>query len=407
MIPLGLTNAQQNELVRTLLSSHSINITVQVLNMAGERLSDISNRLMSGQVDIDGRAEITRSAKLAFLDVGKTLSFDSEAPDDTALYMDRMLRIIYGVKVPSLGWVDIPVFTGPITALDRSDNFVNVECQGKEALCMGQAWSPLTLKKGMRKAAAIETILRRRAGETKFSFPEFPARLGKDLALGRESVPWAMAKRVARSHNKHLFYDGRGVARLRNNPTNPSFIFDHGDGGSILTQPTLAYKMSDEFANIVWVKGGIPKGAKKAISYWFAAPTNHPLSPERLGRNGVPRYLLEVIEETAIRTLAEAEELAQDRLEDHLLQTVEVAFDSLPIPFLEPNDAARVETSEFASTFRIQQISLPLITGDPMTVGYMKRFPMRRRNGETVPIKLRRGRVIVPAEKTKKAVKKK
>lgn len=377
MIPLGLSGAQHAKFNATLADTHSIAVRVQVLNLAGDRLSDVSDRLLDGQVNVDADADITRTCSLSLLDPNRRLHFDSDSPSDGALYLDRMVRVVYAVKVPTVGWVSCPVFTGPVTKLDREDAVVTVEASGKEVFAMGACWRPMTLKKGHNRIDAIRTILKERAGETRFSFPEGSARLPKDFALGRETVPWLAARRLARGIDKQLFYDGRGVARLRNHPEHVTFRFEAGDGGMVLTEPQVAYT-TDEVKNIVWVRGGTPKGKKRAVSYWKAAPRSHPLSPVRLGRNGVPRYLLEVIDDGHIRSVTEAKRVAESKLKQLLLEQVEVNFDALPNPQLDPMDLVRVKTDEFGMTFRLKQFSLPLGTGDAMSLGYVKRVSVDR-----------------------------
>jgi hypothetical protein len=283
------------------------------------------------------------------------------------------------VKDPTLGWVDIPVFTGPVSKMDRTDDVVSLEAQGKEALAMGAGWTPMTFKRGYNKVEVIEEVMRKRAGETKFSLVERNARLPRDLSLGRMSVPWQVARSVARSMDLQLFYDGRGTLRLRKIPAKPSFLINSGDGGVITSDPQIAYT-SENLVNLVWVKGGVPKGGRQAVSHWRAAPRSHPLSPQRLGRNGVPRYLVEVIDNDSIRTLKEAKALAATRLESRLLQHVDVAVDTLPLPHLEPMDMLRVSTSEFAMSFRLRQASIPLTSAGQMSLGYLKRVSINRRN---------------------------
>jgi hypothetical protein len=376
VIPLGLSAAAHADLHTTLRATHSINITVQIMDLNGAILGDVSGRLLSGQVNIDRSADITRSCTLSLLDPRRSLNFDSDSPDDGALYVDRMVRVIYSVKVGT-DWVDIPVFTGPISKVDRTDDVVNVEAQGKEALAMGQAWRTRTFKRGALRVNVVRDILEDLAGETRFSFPDHSARLAKDFSIGRENVPWNMARAMAASMAMQLFYDGRGVARLRRLPASSSYNFSHGDNGSVVTAPQITYSLED-LKNIILVKGA------GKISEAVAAPYTHPLSPQRLGRKKadgtlVPRYYLEVIEDTAIRTRSEARQVGRDRLNDALLAAVDVAFDSLPIPHIEPGDLMRLVTDEFATTFRLNSASIPLVVGEPMSVGYLRRVSVNKR----------------------------
>ncbi|MFE9497261.1 hypothetical protein [Streptomyces collinus] len=341
-------------------------------------MADLSSRLLEGQVNVDYTADVTRSCTLQLLDPNRTLSFETDSADEGAIYMDRMIRIIYSVKVPQMNdWVDIPVFCGPVISMDRDDSVINVEAQGKETLAKGAAWRTFTRKKNTNKGNVIKDILEDLTGENKFDFPSVTNKLSADYSLGRESIPWDAAKSIASGISRQLYYDGRGYAKMRSLPGTPVFTFKDGDGGTVTSVPQISYD-SSEMKNIILVKGGVPKGSKTAISVYVAADKSHPLSPYKLGRNGVPRYLLEVIEDDSIRSKTEAEEKAGNTLNDRLLQTVDVSFDAMPIPHLEPGDMVRIQTDEYATTFRLYTFSIPLVVGNSMSVGYHKDMSVRK-----------------------------
>lgn len=388
MIPLGLTATQQGWLHATLAGSHSVNVTVQLLTLSGARVADLSNRLLEGQVNVDYTADVTRNCTMQLLDPDRTLSFESDSADEGAIYMDRMIRVIYSVKVPQMNtWVDIPVFCGPVIGMDRDDAVISLEAQGKENLAKGASNRTFTRKKNTNKGNVIRDVLKELSGEDKFDFPEVTNKLSADYSLGRESIPWDSAKSIASGISRQLFYDGRGYAKMRSLPGTPVFTFKSGDGGTVLSIPQISYD-SSEMKNAVRVKGGVPKGSKTAVDVTVAADKSHPLSPYRLGRNGVSRYLLEVIEDDTIRSTVEATEKAGTTLNDRLLQTVDVKFDAMPIPHLEPGDMVRIQTEEYATTFRLEQFSIPLVVGDtPMSVGYTKDFSVRKSAWKWAPKK--------------------
>jgi hypothetical protein len=365
MMPLGLSATDQQTLHATLTDSHSVMVTVKIRDLVGNVIGNVSDQVLSGQVNIDDTADVTRSLTLSLFDPHHSLHFDSSAPTDGALYLDRMVGVVYSVKpARSNTWTNIPVFLGPIASMDRTNDVVNLEAHGKEVLAMGAAWKTRTFKAGGLRGDAIRAILRDLAGESKFSFPDLTARLPADVSVGRESIPWEVARTLAKGMSMQLFYDGRGVAVLRPRSTTSVFTFQSGDGGSVLTEPQIAYS-SEELRNLVWVRG------EGTISVSRAAPASHPLSPQKLGRNGVPRYLLNAITDTNIRTIAEATTLAEATLADSLLNAITVSFDAMTIPHLEPNDMVRVTTGDFSNAFRIHQMAIPLVVGGNMTVGYL------------------------------------
>lgn len=381
MISLGLTAAQQQLLVQTLAGNHSVFVRVSITDFAGNRISEISDRMMSGQVDMDASQAVSRTCLLTMLDPAKSLSFDSDSPEDGALWHDRMIKVQYEVHGPLLAnWVSIPLFHGYIVKLSRDDAVVSIEAQGKELFGLDTvAWNPYTFKKGANRVQCIRDILTNDMGETKFTFPETSGRLPKDYSLGKETHPWHAARSLGTSENCALFYDGRGVAVLRRKTANPIFTFTDGDGGTITSSPKVAFS-SDGLKNVVWVKGGVPAGGKKAVEWTEAAPATNPMSPARLGRNGVPRYMLESITEDTLRTTAEAKALAQSTLAQALLQQVDVSFDAMVNPLLEEWDTVRIATDEFNTNFVLTKFTIPLVVDDSttMSIGYNKRVVVNK-----------------------------
>ena len=375
-----LSASDYNAFVAALADPHAIRVDVAVLTLDEEELSRITPDILDGQVDVDADADVTRSLTMTLLDPTHSLQLDSDSPDDGALYADRLIQVVYSVLVPSLAdRVDVEVFTGPIVAFQRAGDEVTLEAQGKESLAMGWIWRPLHIKKGARKVDAIRTILSERGGERRFDLPDLATRLPKPIGLGRAAAAWPRARAVARSMNRQLYYDGRGTCRLRIRPRRPVFTFRADDVGRLnITGPVTVTHDFTEVRNAVWIKGGRPKGEKKAVEAFAVAPKGHPLSPIRLGRTNadgdvVPRYLVEERSNDHIRSKAEAQRRAEALLDDVLLETLGVSFTALPVPHLDPLDVVRVVTGDFTANVRIRQFSLPLAASGQMTVGYIER----------------------------------
>jgi hypothetical protein len=375
VIPLGLSATELRALNTALTGHHSIRVRVGVRLLNGQTVNYLTANLLDGQVNVDTTAGgVNRSATLQLLDPDRNLPFDSDTPDDAALFLDRMVHIVYDVNV-SGAWTSVPVFTGPVSKLDRAGDVITVEAQGKEVLASGACWRPLAIPKGTLKTDAIRRILSERSGEAHFDIPDLPGRLPKPLSLTRESAPWPAAQGLATSLNRQLFYDGDGTCRLRRWPGTPLWTFKAAE--SMLSPLQIGY--SGDVVNTVYVVGATPKGAKKPLTWTHIAPASHPLSPVRLARNGVPRYLLDEISDESIRSLAEAKDIAVRRLDDGLRQAVTVTFDALPVPHLEPGDLIRAVDDSGSVTFRLNTFSLPLTAGQPMTVGYTRRVSLRGR----------------------------
>jgi hypothetical protein len=374
MMPVGLSSATLRAFQATLIQHHEIDVKVTIQDLNGNSLADVSDRLTDGQVNVDATAPVTRSATVTLLDKDRALPFDSAAPADAALYLDRMLHITYGVLVGGV-WVRVPVFTGPVTKLDRSDATVNVEAQGKEALAMAAAWAPMTLPKGTRKTTAIQYLMINRAGENQFSIPALTATLTGPLSIPRTGQPWFYAQRIAKSMNRQLFYGGDGICRLRTIPATTLYTFTDQ---AITSRPQISYS-TDDLANTVMVIGAVPKGAKTAVTYTAMAAASDPLSPYKLGRNGVGRHLLSVVNDDTVGTITEAAALARSTLASSLLQAVDASFEALPVPHLEPGDLCVLSSASASTTFRLQKFSLPLVAGPAMSVGFLRNLAVRPR----------------------------
>lgn len=377
-----------------------IRVQLDVLDMNGDTLASIDHRIEDGQVNVATDSDgPTRSMSVTLHDPLHRLRLDSDAPDAGSLSADRMLRARYGVLVPTVGWVDVPVFTGPISTVSRDGASLSVECQGKEVLA-SYVWRTFTVEKGVAKTEAIRRVLRERAGETMFDLPDLPTRLGSAASLTPEApedprrfnanTPWGLARLIAASMSRQLFYDGSGRCRLRQLPGSPTFTFDET---LIASAPQVAFDMT-EMRNAVKVTGktlneGKETGtqvATKIVSGRAVAPDSHPLSPQRLGRRladgtVVGRFIPEFITNDAIRSDREATRKAEQILADRLAQQVDISFDALPVPHLEEMDVIRVSYEDMRMDARLRRFSLPLTHSGVMSVGYVKRVtkPRRRR----------------------------
>lgn len=354
-----------------LVSAHALRIRVEVLDLAGEPTGQrLTPRVLDGAVQCDSTAEVSRSATLTFLDPERQLAFDSNSPADGALYADRMLRVWYDVRRPGGQWIGTPVITGPLVKFVRNGATVDVEVHSKERLAMGAAWRTKTYKKNTPKRDVIEDVMRKE-GERDFALDNITAKMPADKSLVPETVPWAFVRDVARSSGLDLYYDGMGRLRLRRSPESSVWTFKSGDGGTVMTQPKVTFDIGS-LKNAVRVVGKKPAGAKTKVRATAVAPSGHPLSPFRLGRNGEGRYLAEFIDDASIGSTAEAKRVAQQRLAALLLMLVTVEFDSLVVPHLDLGDVATLRTDDFTLTFRLTRFTIPLTASGTMAVGYNK-----------------------------------
>jgi len=365
---LGLTAADQKLFTSGLLGNHSLEIQVEILNRGHVILSDISTMLMGGQVNVSATAEVTRSASLELKDPAHLLSFDTNSPQDAAMFMDRMIRVSYRVlSYDHLNrWVTIPIFTGPITKMNRSGIMVNVECMGKEHYAKKPAWRNKNYAIGTLRTSIVRELLVN-VGETKFSIEAWDKRTANNYGVTRETDVWTLAKRMAAG--RLLYYDGAGTLVMRAALARSVFTFGTGDGGAILNDPQIDYS-SDSVKNIVWVIGGIPKGAKYPVQYTAYADRNHPMSAQKLGWNESAWHLPEKIEDPDLLSVSDCKERADAELTRLLRMYVNVSFDTIPIPHLECLDACTLSLDGLSIVFGLDDFSIPLKVGDSMTIGF-------------------------------------
>jgi hypothetical protein len=123
---------------------------------------------------------------------------------------------------------------------------------------------------------------------------------------------------------------------------------------------------------MVRVKGAIPKGKKLPITVQVGLPRTHPMNHITMGRNGVSRVLLEVVDDDNIKTAAQAQALATAKVNALALQAVDVKFDTLVAPHLEPLDLYTLKTDDFSLLARVTQMTIPL-RSPVSNIGYLSR----------------------------------
>lgn len=379
-INLGLSKGQTQKYLDLLTTHHSVGVEIDLMNFHHGFVRNVSSRLLGGQVTIDASAtEATRSLTLELLDPKHEFSLDTGASGDGSLYFSNMVRVSY-VVMPArrTEQFTIPIFTGPLTKVQRYGPVIAIEALGKEKLALSSVRTSKTYKKNARKTDVIRRILIDLSGEDpkRVDIPDRKAKLPKNLTVARDKKPWEVCRDLARSMDMQLFYDGRGVVRLRNIPK--ASVFTYREKGALLSLPQVGYD-AESAINAVRVIGGKPKGKKKKITHFELPKRNHPMSPHNMGRNGVPRYLIETIEESGIRSKKEAKRRARSVLRSRLIENVEVSFDALPIPHLEELDLCRVISPEFSGSFRMTKMTIPLTADGKSSVGYLRRVTPNKR----------------------------
>ncbi|TKG58903.1 hypothetical protein [Prauserella endophytica] len=410
MINLGLSSADQAAYEATLKQSHRIRTTARIHDRDEKVIHTFQGSILSGSVQVDmsstpsqlGFAEGTTSGTGAVRNLDMTIllprkdqAWLPDAPGSESAFADNFVSAEYGVFVEGLsagpGWVDVPVFHGPITGLQQDGDQVTIRASGKEVLALDPVllWNTLTVRKGTKRTDAIRQVLAA-MGETKFDFPAFNSKMINTWSLDRYAEAWKMASSIARFGNWQLFYDGRGRARLREYPQNRTWLFKSGDDGTLLSKPRLAYDLAST-RNVVEVVGSPPTGNAKQIRTESRPSTSHPLSPWSLRRNGVRRNMVHRETGAQVNNSREAQDLGDRLLNQMITAQVQVEFDTLVIPHLEEGDRVAVMVGEtYASgpqrvlegqhiEFSLLRFTIPLVAGESMSVGLNRRVSWRRR----------------------------
>lgn len=395
---LGLSSADYNRYLSTLTRTHTIRVSMYTMKTDHTGIENISSHILDGQVAINGNAQITTRVLTAdLLDDKNILGWEASDPTAGVIFMDRMIRVYYQVHVPELSrtnkWVSVPIFTGPLINLERNGAVVSIEAHSKEILS-GPIWGAFKIKKNTNKALAIRKIMNRAGESNRTQVLKTTTGKMKETSYTNPKTYWQVARSIASSLNQHMFYDGLGYLRTRAFPksTTNSYTFSDGSvpvsrttgsvyqrqNASILSDPEITYDISN-VSNAVRVIG--KKKGKKAAPYYTAyPPKNHPMHPARLGRNGRGRYLPEVIQNDKYTTVAACRAAAETRLEARLKTAINVKFDSLPIPHLEPYDWVTIKTDKLTHKFRMDEFTIPLSASGKMTVGYIRRVNVTRKN---------------------------
>lgn len=377
---LAIPPSQRTPYRKTLSSVYTKRIRVALLDRAGNTVENLTRAFQGGQVNVEARRDVSRMANLSILDAKGKYGFDADTYQGGELDLTRMVRIFWVVDGPLLDEpISVPVFTGPVTRLQRVGALVQIEAQGKEAYGLTPSRRTLTIKKGARRTDAIKTILRERMGETRLNaIPDLDARLPSDVVVGPKDQPWKKALRIGDSFNRQLYYDGAGVPRLRPRPGKVTWHFRGGENGGEITSPVSVSADLTNVKNHVRVTGATPKGKKQPIVAVATADQHDPLSPWRLGPPGAPMWLVDEVSNDHLRSQRECQQLANRKLKDGLRLIHDTSFNAVPVPHLDPLDLAKVLTDYESATTRLETFTLPLGLGEEMTIGYVDPYSLHR-----------------------------
>ncbi|WP_114202857.1 hypothetical protein [Janibacter anophelis] len=388
MIPLELTAAEQRAFHRALTRPHrDVRLRVDFLTLEHQVASSATRAVVEAEMALERGDDRTvdRVLTLKLWDPQHRLGLSSASPSQVQVTADRMVRAIWSLWVPELDrFVDVPVFTGPVTKVEADDGLLSVEAQGKERLAVFARGRTRTVAKGLTVLGAFRVVMREWIGEDERHLTRVPRwthmRLAEPLVLGVKSEGWIYARHLAKLAGGHVFYDGRGDVVVRKLPRRPAWRFSHMD---VVAYPGATVDAL-QIVNKVVVHGAKVQGKPPVVGQAHL-PVTHPHSAHSLGRrvdgDMVPRYLEgDPVQDDSVRTESAADALAQRILDDANRIDAQVEFESLVIPHLEPGDLCSVPQSVGGSdlSFRLWTLRMGLLHDGVMTVGHTRRARLRR-----------------------------
>lgn len=373
MTHYALSWSERRDLTKAVSSNHKVSYRVEVLDRNGKAIGQL-REVLSGAVSCDLRRDVAKTLRLTVNDRQRG-PFTSDGPGEAQVRIDRQIRVwqsvfAYGITDEP---IEVPIFTGPLVrpVSDEGATLV-IEAQGKEAYGLGEAWHTTTYRKGAKKTDVIRRILVDYLGEKPrmLDLADRKDRLPKDIKVGREEQPWKVAKRLAKSLGMVLYYDGYGVAVLRDRPDRVTAVDSYERN---IIEPVRRHVDTTEVINAVRVIGHdyTDDRCRKPVRAVAIAPASHPYSPQRLGQNGGARYLPRVISDDDIMTNQQAQRRARVALQDGLERGSEIEYDALPDPLIEVYQLRSVVTDEGRIRTRVRSYELPIGAGR-MTVGYRR-----------------------------------
>lgn len=350
---------------------HEVTARAHLLTRDHVLVEDVTPWLVDGQTNLQD-APIVRTASATFLDPHREIN------DGRSFRPAHMLQAWSLVDVETLPYVvKVPVFCGPITGKADEGDTVAIELQDKGYLAATDvpvdSWA-----KNARATDVIREVLQT-TGETRFGsgFRGVPARIEDEVTVGEDEEIWPLtvALGVAESVGLQLLVDTEGVWHLREAPTEPSHVYRTGALRSTVTEPVAVSEDWAAAVNRLVLRGkaGIVATAKLAAA--------DEMSPESLGRNGVPWRASEVVENDKIGRQAKAKEVAERKMKRSGRRYADVQFSALPARDSEHRDVQRVETGRGGWDFELTECSIPWTSG-VMSVGFQRqvsRTPTRIR----------------------------
>lgn len=215
---------------------------------------------LTGDLTLDWTNHMTEPSRTlngTILDPHNQMVIDTRSVSTSSEHLSKQIDISYNVWLPypDEHWVEVPMFRGPITHMEREGIEVNIDAAGRDSQHLGDYKFPhaFSVRKAMRIWQAIRAIFERR-GETEFDFIHKPRRLSKHRTWGLGKSPWKAAQKLAKEIDCQLFCRGDGTFVLRELPTQATLILKEGSDSVVLEYPTESISLEGVF-NLKVIRG--------------------------------------------------------------------------------------------------------------------------------------------------------
>jgi hypothetical protein len=376
MIDLGLTSGQKVDYRNALVNSHQMRTTVRLLEM-DHTVVQIFNTgnlsVLDGAVTFDESEHVSRALSLDVFDPGKLATANIAIPTADTLWANRMIQVKIGTYVPEMAaWVDCPIFTGPITKVDPDGYIVHIEAHGKERLLQppNRYWRTHSFPRKHLIVNVMRRILNNMGeGDAHIDLPAATRIFQHHFNMLGVWSPWPVLKELAEELDRQIYYDGAGMLRVRAIPQATAYTFEYGK--ELLTVPQLPFDFIP-IRNIVQVRGKRPESGRRPIAQSTATGTN--IAPTFLGRNGTGRFIVHIAETDHIDKKSDAKSKADDLLAAEGIESADLEFESMVVPWLEEQDQVTILTDIQSFTFRMRKWSIPLTVHGTMSIGFHKKY---------------------------------
>lgn len=388
----NLSRAQKRLYNRTIVRTHKRRIEMHVLTLNGRVVRSLTPKILTGTVTTDVESTPMQVLEMSLVDRRRALVFEPDGAGEAPLHRRYMLQVNDMRYIPTLGWVDCEVFTGPIWTFNRTGAEVKLTAHSVDRLAMGTIRRAKMWRHKTKKTDIIRGLLQE-AGATRLRIPDLrfttpvhvhvgvthPDRKGEKphkvrrrtgFEVTHQNTYWDKASGLGDSMSRLLFPTADGAFDLRSHPERPVYHFNRA-----LVSPVALERPTNDGPNTFIVVGGKPKGSKRRVSSGKVGfPAGHPLSASQLAWHGKPYEVLDKTQNPHFKTIAECKKVARRKRDRAARMLTDVSFDALPIPWLRPWDMVTSAAGWGVPSVHIRQMTYPLTPDNsPMTIGSVKR----------------------------------